>query len=189
MIVKRRAQHPVEFLLVDAFAVPGPGRKPLRPSPIEPRGMRVCSTRPARLRSRRLVRPARACCSRARKSGSRHVSDHAWWVADQSSVEPQLPACPLHRAAALARFDAADLENRLAAPSSRSITSARHLRRDDDGHADPAIEGPRHFLGRDVARRAGAARRSAAAASARYRRRRGNYPAARAGYSRAGRRR
>ena len=98
----------------------------------------------------RLARPARACCCRDPKSGSQHGWDHALWVADQSSVEFQVPALPRNRAAARPGFDAADLEDFFAGAS-----SARQLRgsalADDDGHADAAIEGPRHFLGSDLA--------------------------------------
>src|SRR5690348_16394268 len=47
-------------------------------------------------------------------------------------------------AAALTRFDAPDLHGRGGA------RRARNFRRDDHGHADAAVERPRHLLGRDV---------------------------------------
>src|SRR3954447_19155091 len=56
---------------------------------------------------------------------------------------------PCDGAAALTRFDPAELEHGFA----RAFENGRHLRRpfrrDNDGHADPAIEGPRHLLWSD----------------------------------------
>src|SRR5436305_12140267 len=57
---------------------------------------------------------------------------------------------PCDGAAALTGFDPADLEHGFAC----AFEDGRHficlLRRDDDGHTDPAIEGPRHFLCSDT---------------------------------------
>ena len=72
-------------------------------------------------------------------------------VAVQSSSAPQLPAGACDRAAALARFDRADAEDRLAGRFELAATTVRIVGCDDHGHADAAVEGARHFVRRDVA--------------------------------------
>src|SRR4051812_42502619 len=53
-----------------------------------------------------------------------------------------------HAAAASAGLDASDVEHLLAG----AFEARRHLRclvaGENDGHADPAVEGPRHFFGK-----------------------------------------
>jgi hypothetical protein len=55
------------------------------------------------------------------------------------------------RAAARSRFDPADLEHRLFRTFEHGAHWCGLLRSEDDGHADAAVEGARHFFRRNPA--------------------------------------
>src|SRR4051812_21553035 len=59
-------------------------------------------------------------------------------------------SAPADGAAARALFDAPDLEDGFAGAFECCADRVGFASGDDHGHADAAVEGPRHFLGRDA---------------------------------------
>src|SRR3954464_12820484 len=73
-------------------------------------------------------------------------------IVDRGPVLRGAPRAGLtaHGAAALARFDAADFEYRLARAFERGRHFGGKLRSNDDGHSDAAVKSARHLLRSDA---------------------------------------
>ena len=159
----------------------GPVRAPI------PAGARACSRRPARRHNSAPARRARACCCRAPRSGWQRASGHALWVADQSSGEFQVPACPR---TVQPRWPAS---MRPISNAVRRRLRARHDLGRESGATITAMPTPqlnvRAISSRAISPPCLQERRSAAIASARHLRSRGNRPAEPVEYSREVRRR
>ena len=142
---------------------PAPRSEAREPRPVEPGGMRLVRGDQHHLVAVALLDQRAHVASATGNQDRRRVSDHAWWVADQSSGRAPAAGLAAARCSRAAPASTRPISNtRLARAFERRRDVPAYICAHDDGHSDSAIEGPRHFLGGDVPAVAEAARRSAA---------------------------